>query len=241
MILRCIDFETTGLPDSEDGAAICEIGWCDVEALTGNPTRNSVRATVLHGGACLVDPDRPIPPEARAVHHISDKAVRGADNPDNALRALTEKGTPAYFAAHNAKFEQAFFDGGPTPWICTYKIALRLWPDAPAHGNQVLRYRLGLDDLDPDRAMPPHRAGPDAYVAAHILARALHEGRASIDDMARWSSGPPLLPRIMFGKHRGARWQDVPPDYLAWIADKSDLDADIKANARHHLKRKGKA
>jgi hypothetical protein len=26
------------------------------------------------------------------------------------------------------------------PWICTYKCALRVWPDLDGHSNQELRY-----------------------------------------------------------------------------------------------------
>ena len=48
-------------------------------------------------------------------------------------------------------------------------MALRVWPEAPRHSNQVLRYWRGMR-LDHARAMPPHRAGPDAWVTAHILA-----------------------------------------------------------------------
>lgn len=233
MLIRVIDFETTGLPEDEGGAAICEIGWRDVEAAPP-------QAVVGGGQSLLVDPGRPIPAVARAVHHIGDSDVAGAINPTEGLLRLTE-GQPTYFAAHNAKFEQAFFSGNGTPWICTYKVALRLWPDAPSHSNQVLRYWLGIDLPHEDAAMPPHRAGPDAYVTAHLLARMIAEGRATIDDMVRWSSGPPLLPRITFGKHRGSKWEDVPRDYLEWIVNKSDLDSDTKANARHHLKKTGAA
>jgi exodeoxyribonuclease X len=41
---------------------------------------------------------------------------------------------------------------------------------------------------------------------------------------------------VNFGKHKGAKWDDVPLDYLSWIVDKSDMDRDIKANAKHWLK-----
>ncbi len=224
MIIRVIDFETTGVPEDEGGAAICEVGWCDIvqgQTTIGPPV------------AYLSNPGRPMPVVAQAVHHISDADVALAPPPDGRLAQMMT-GPPSYFAAHNAKFEQAFFGGGDVPWICTYKVAVRLWPDAPSHSNQVLRYWLGIDLGD--EAMPPHRAGPDAYITAHLLARMLADGRASIDDMVRWSSGPPLLPKINFGKHRGARWEDVPSDYLRWIVNKSDLDGDTKANARHHLK-----
>jgi exodeoxyribonuclease X len=79
-------------------------------------------------------------------------------------------------------------------------------------------------------------AGPDAYLCAVLMERILEDGRTSLEDMARWSSGPALLPRITFGKHKGSKWEDAPTDYLDWIVNKSDMDRDVKANARHHLK-----
>jgi len=55
--------------------------------------------------------------------------------------------------------------------------------------------------------------------------------------MVRWSSGHPLLPRCPLFKHKGKKWEDVPTDYLDWIVNKpNDVDAGVKANARHHLK-----
>jgi exodeoxyribonuclease X len=163
-----------------------------------------------------------------AVHHITDEMVADAAGNVGLI------GTPDYFCAHNADYERQFHDPG-VPYICTYKVALRLWPDAPSHGLQFLRYFLGLE-VDAALAAPPHRAGPDAYLGAALMVRILQENRVSIDDMVRWSGGPALLPRVNFGKHKGSKWEDVPTDYLDWLANKSDLDRDIKANARHHLK-----
>lgn len=230
-LFRCVDFETTGMPGAE-GSAVCEVGWCDIQImgdgspLVGLPT------------AMFCNPGRLMPPEAQAVHHIASHEVAEAPALADVAPRLAEDG-PAFLVAHNAKFEQHFLPNAPAPWICTYKVALRLWPDAPSHSNQVLRYFLGLDLGDGTLAMPPHRAGPDAYVTAHLFARMIEDGACTVDDMARWSSGPPLLPRITFGKHRGSRWEDAPKDYLEWIVNKSDLDSDTKANARHHLKARG--
>lgn len=227
MIIRVIDFETTSLPENE-ASAICEVGCCDVvREIADGPWR------VGKTWSALCNPGAPIPPEIRAIHHISDADVANAEPPRHYLGSL-HADSPLAFAAHNAKFEQHFFDGASTPWICTFKVACRLWPEAPSLSNQVLRYWLGLD-LPDAGAMPPHRAGPDAFVTAHILVRALETG-TSVDEMIRWSAGPPLLPKVNFGKHFGAKWEDVPTDYLDWIASKSDMDGDIKANARHHLK-----
>lgn len=222
-VIRCIDFETTGLPTEADKHAVVEIGACDV--IIGMAGAPHLLSTVF---SALCDPGRAIPHEAMAVHHITDSMVLGATG------SLSDLGTPDFFAAHNADYERQFIETD-VPFICTYKVALRLWPDAPSHGLQFLRYELGLD-VDPAQAAPPHRAGPDAYLGAALMKHILDANRATLDDMVRWSNGPALLPRIPFGKHRGAKWEDVPRDYLDWIVNKSDLDRDAKANAKHHLK-----
>lgn len=222
--IRSIDFETTGIPNETDPQAIVEIGWQDIEF------DGMGWAGLIPDGrsSFLCNPERPIPHEAMAVHHITDDMVADASGNVGLI------GTPDYFCAHNADYERQFYDPG-VPYICTYKVALRLWPDAPSHGLQFLRYHLNLP-VEAAAAFPPHRAGPDAYLGAVLMVRIIEEGRASLEEMVRWSSGPALLPRVTFGKHRGAKWEDVPTDYLDWLANKSDMDRDVKANARHHLK-----
>lgn len=223
-IIRSIDFETTGIPTEADPQAIVEIGWQDIEF-----DGMGWAGLVPDGRASfLCNPERPIPHEAMAVHHITDEMVADASGNVGLL------GTPDYFCAHNADYERQFYDPG-VPYICTYKVALRLWPDAPSHGLQFLRYHLSLP-VDAADAFPPHRAGPDAYLGAALMVRIINDDRASLDEMVRWSNGPALLPRVNFGKHKGAKWEDVPTDYLDWLANKSDMDRDVKANARHHLK-----
>lgn len=223
MIVRVLDFETCGL--TPEAAGVVEVGWVDVR-IEGDGVRID-----SFPGALLINPGRPIPVEARAVHHISDAMVRGERSFEQVLPLLTAD--VDVFGAHNAKFEQQFFTTD-LPWICTLKVARVLWPECPNHSNQCLRYWLGLD-LDPVHAMPPHRAGPDAYVTAAILWRALDE--ASIDDMLQWSREPSLLPRVPFGKHKGANWDAVPTDYLQWIL-KQNMDEDVLHTAKHHLQSK---
>ena len=234
MLIRVIDFETTGMPDDPSGANVCEVGCCDVLAHFSEDGKFG-GAEIDRANALLVNPGRKMPSVALAVHHITDDMLKDAPPVNEGLAYLT-KGDPHYFCAHNSKFEQHFFPGGGVPWIDTWRVALRLWPDSPSHSNQVLRYELNLDIINPEFAMPPHRAAPDAYVTAHLLVACLRHGGASIEDMARWSTGAALLPRINFGKHKGKKWDQAPTDYLQWIVEKSDMDADIKANAKHHLK-----
>lgn len=226
MLFRVIDFETTGLPPD---AAICEIGYCDLRTYARDP------AEVGDPIGVLVNPRRPMPPEARAVHHISDVDLADAMPIDVGLLSLNHPSVDV-FVAHNASFEQAFFSGNGKTWICTLKVARRLWPDCPSHTNQCLRYFLALD-LDDSCAMPPHRAAPDAYVTAHILRHALISG-VSAEDMIKWSAEPSLLPRVTFGKHRNQAWSSLPSDYLSWLVNKSDMDADTKFTAKHWLAKK---
>jgi exodeoxyribonuclease X len=118
------------------------------------------------------------------------------------------------------------------PSICTYKAALRLCPEAPGHGNQVLRYWLRPKGLDPVIASTPHRALPDAYVTAFLLREVLE--LATVEELIAWTREPALLSRVTFGRYRGSDWHEVPADYLAWVAERSELGDDIKFTAQHH-------
>lgn len=220
--IRSIDFETTGIPTETDKQAIVEIGWCDIVGgqISGVPR------------SVLCNPGRKIPHEAMAVHHITDAMVAEATSD---LGVLLTDPRPDYFCAHNADYERQFVETD-TPFICTYKVALRLWSEAPSHGLQFLRYYLGLEAVA-DLASPPHRAGPDAYLGALLMARILDEDQASIEDMVRWSNGHALLPRCPLFKHKGKEWKDVPTEYLDWIVNKpNEVGPDVRANARLHLK-----
>lgn len=236
MIIRVIDTETTGIPDVDEVEkhALVEVGWTDVARGADGAWR------VGYPHSMLVNPGRLIPPDASAIHHIRDEDVRDAPPPSVAIARLLEVGDA--YAAHNMEFDQQFVDLGAKPRLCTFKCALRVFKDAPDHKNQVLRYFLGFDDEDdfePAMAMPPHRAGPDSYVSAHLLAHLLEA--TDFDDLIKWSSGPALLIRCWMNKHKGKLWSQVAaddPSYLDWIVERSDVtDRNIRATAKYWLKK----
>lgn len=236
MLIRVFDFETTGIPTEDDHQAVCEVGWTDivVDDIDG-------RITVGLPSSMLVNPGRPIPVAAMAVHHITDEDVADAPPMDVAALALA-KDSPGHYWAHNADFDRKFWGSGRRI-LCSYKVALRFWPEAEKHTNSYLRYYLRLP-VDRDYCDPPHRAGPDSYVTAHLVAGILREAaerEVSIETMEKWSSGPALLPRCPIGKHRGQPWAAVPTSFLTWMLGVADMDRDLKANARHHLKSRGDA
>lgn len=225
MTIRIIDLETTGLDPT---AHVVEVGSVDLLP------DGSIGKYQKH----LIKPPVPIPPEARAVHHISDEDVAQAKPWPSVCSTFFDRdncsGVVA-FAAHNAAFDHQWLPPNllnNLPLICTYMAAVHIWPEAPKHTNQVLRYWLGLD-MDRSIADHAHRAMPDAYVTAHLLREILKN--ASIEDLIRWTNEPVLLPKVPFGKHRGRAWTDVPPDYLQWILRQQDMDEDVVHTARHQL------
>jgi exodeoxyribonuclease X len=224
-MIRVVDIETTGMEPGE-GAEVIELGWYDV----GPERRFGVR---FHGT------QRPCPPEVRAVHHIHPSEYEGMPPFSRDLfMAEICRDSIRYLAAHNAEYEQRFLgDYFETPWLCTYKCALRVWPEAPHHGNQSLMYWLGLDtELDEGQRHPPHRALPDAYVTAAILRRLLCE--TTLDQMVQWSTEPRLLPRCPIGKFRNKPWSEVDRGFLDWMLRQADMEADLKWNARREIDRR---
>ena len=142
-------------------------------------------------------------------------------------------------AAHNAEFETKFF-ASPLPVICTYKSALRIWPDAPSHSNGALRYWLqdqGKIAPDHELTQPSHRAGPDAYVTAHILL-ALFDAGATGKDMVAWTKEPRLLPRCPLGKFRGQPWSEVEAGFLGWMLRQPTMEEHLKWNAAREIERR---
>lgn len=233
MKIRAIDLETTGFKtDDKPTQGIMEIGYADL-----------VDGEVSAAQGQLVDSGISTSIEARAVHHISDDMCAGEIRPDDACKILMD-GDHEYFCAHNTDHEKQFFGGGERKWLCTYKTALRLWPDAPGHKLNELRYFLELDennDFDQKQVLAPHRAPSDAYICAHLIRRILQEAELQsidIDRLVKWSSGPGLLYMCWMKAHKGKPWHEVPASYLDWIVNKSDVtDRDIKATARYYLKK----
>lgn len=227
--VRVIDLETGGNGPND----VCEIGWQDV--VINEAGRWEI---VDERGALFVNPGRPISADTMAIHHILDTQV--ADAPywkEIASNVLRPPGQIAALAAHRATFEQRYctprFTGG-TPWICTWKCAMRVWPQLPRFSNQMLRYQRMPEGLLHEVGLPAHRAMPDAYVTAHHLRDMLNE--TSLEDCLAWSKEPGLLPRVPAGPDRGKPWDGIPVETLkAFIADR---DADVRFSAESELARR---
>ena len=223
MMLRCVDVETTGL--APDGRVV-ELGWCDVR-------RQEDGWIVDKPASTLVNPGISIPAPMSAIHHLTDDDVRDAPTLADAIAgADLERDDVFAFVAHRASFEKAMLPLGDVKWICSWKVSVTLAPNAPSHSNQALRYFLKLN-VDREIASPPHRAGPDSYVTAHLIARAL--ARMTPEQMVELSAAPITLPRLHFGKHVGVACSEIPLDYWSWVEKNITDDEDVLHTARFYL------
>lgn len=229
MDLLTVDTETTGLDPSRDGIVEMAGVW-----RIGDELRYS------HS---VCNPGIPITPDARAAHHIRDDEVAGSPAPLLALqRLLADHGSVSgerVYVAHNAAYDRSFLQrlmeslGIVNRWICTWRCAMHLWPDAPSYKNQTLRYWLDLQPEVPS-GLYPHRALYDAIVTEEILQCMLRQRR--VEELIQMSQSPVLLTKVSFGKHRGDLWERVPTSYLQWVSRQSDMDEDTLHTARYYLR-----
>ena len=216
-----VDTETTGLDPVND--RICELAsvivW-DGEIGTTHTT--------------LVNPEREIPIVASGIHHITDEHVRNAPVLKRAIPEVIPLAA-AYYAAHNAQFDRQFLPMlQDKDWICTYKCAQRLLPNAPSYSNQALRYylKLHVEEMD-GRAGQPHSALYDARTTAKILIHLL--GLATAEELVQITREPTVLNKMPFGKYRGLPFTEVPKDYLQWLKGRDNLDEDLSHTLAKHV------
>jgi len=224
-----MDTETTGLDAKED--RLVELAGVRLE--DGKPYSS------------LVNPRRSIPPEARAIHHISPEEVSSAIDELPALEemnsTLINLSARRIYAAHNAKFDRGFIERIypelDLEWICTYKCSVITWPDAPSHGNQVLRYYLGLDLKGKlPEGLFPHRALYDCIVTRELLLELLKHH--TLEQLIKISNNPILLSKVSFGKHKGKLWSEVDYGYLKWASSQSDINEDVRHTANYYMRRR---
>jgi exodeoxyribonuclease X len=224
-----LDFETTGIePDDQ----IVEVG---VTQLAFDPM--TLERVIGPPMAKLFKPTIPIPPQAMAVHHITNEDVAGLEPCSQGDIAAAIAGAE-FVVAHNAAYEQQYMDPALLEGrhlICTYKCSLHIWPEAPAHNLQTLRYWKGLP-VDEDLAWPPHRAAPDTHVTAHLLSAMLVTER--VNDLVQWTKMPRLHLTCPIGDFRGKPWSEVRHDFLIWIVNKAGMEADIVAGARAEIEKR---
>ena len=214
------DTETTGADEKD---RICQIAWMQDGVLRSVYSK----------------PPFPIPAEASAVHHISNKMVADKpsfqDSPEFAeIKALFEDDNTVV-VAHNAKFDLGMLKKEgiiPKHHICTLRVARAMDPDCklPKYGLQYLRYFL---ELEVDENAAAHSADGDVLVLEKLFDRLYTKLSAekgadeALKEMMMISEMPSLIQSFNFGKHVGKKVAEVAKidsGYLDWLL-KSKLES----------------
>lgn len=202
----------------------------------------------------LYQPEIKIPPEASAVHHITNKMV--ADKPSfkesddlQKIKKLFEA-NDSVVVAHNAPFDLMIIKKEniePKNFICTLRVARYLDPEGKIdrYNLQYLRYLL---DIEVEATA--HDALGDVIVLEKLFERLekkiMKEENLSreeaINKMIEISSHPSLLHSFNFGKHIGKKIGDVAMTdrgYLEWLLaqklESDQIDEDWIYTLKHHL------
>ncbi len=133
----------------------------------------------------LVRPDRPISPQAMAIHRITEEMV--ADKPWIEEIIPHYHGSP-WYVAHNASFDRRVLPEMHGEWICTMKLARRLWPGIK-YSNMGLYKSRKLNVTTPP-GLHHHRALYDCYITAALLLDIINVSGWTPDQMADITGRP---------------------------------------------------
>jgi DNA polymerase III epsilon subunit-like protein len=239
------DTETTGNTEKD---FLCQIAYKFAASANGSGEPKDESFSGLY------KPLIKIPPEASAVHHITNKMIEDkitfSESPDyKKIKELFESDN-VVVVAHNAQFDLMIIKKEniiPKNFICTLRLARYLDPEGKIerYNLQYLRYLLELEV-----EATAHDALGDVLVLEKLFeqlkkkimeSESLSEDEA-IEKMIEVSSHPSLLKFINFGKHNGkevAEIARIDPGYLEWLLaqklESDQVDEDWIYTLKHYL------
>jgi len=245
--VNIIDTETTGIDfESSEIIEIASSRFIDDKLISKN---------------LLIKPKNKIPPEASAIHFISNKMVENSLYFETALDSINNfldiKNTNV-MVAHNADFDRQMlkteylrasklnelkpFDN-QQKWICTWRLAKAVLGIDYAriqHGLSFLRYYL---ELDVDDDLIAHRAKTDTIICGKLLIKLIEIAlKRELIDISKniktqlinlcWN--PITITTWTIGKkYSGYKLEDIPNDYYMWALQ--NIDQLNEKNANYNL------
>ncbi|CDZ80965.1 DNA polymerase III PolC-type [Candidatus Rubidus massiliensis] len=220
------DTETTGVKADRDRV---------IEIAAYDPVRN---LTFEH----LINPQCPIPPDASAIHHITDDMVANAPifeeiaekfiefcDGDVILIAHNNDGFDIHFLRN--EFQRCNKELPPWKFLDTLKWARRYRPDLPRHSLQFLREIYGF------AANNAHRALDDVIILHQVFASMIDD--LDIDTVYSLLNKPKEILHMPFGKYQGMPIQQLPKDYVNWLSGSGALDKPENTDLKQALDKVG--
>jgi len=158
-----VDTETTGIDHDKD--AIIELGM----ALFEFDPETGIVYNVLGTIDQLEDPGFPIPPEATAVHGITDEMVSGKRIDDSSVERFLEG--VSLVVAHNSKFDRVFMEKRlpifeTLPWGCSFAQVDWNGEGVGSAKLEYIAYQYGF-------FYDAHRADVDCFALLEVLQQKL--------------------------------------------------------------------
>ena len=195
-----------------------------------------------------------IPPEASAIHHITNKMLENEisfkeSNDKEKIKELFENENGVVIA-HNAQFDLMILKKEgviPKNFICTLRLARFLDSEGKIerYNLQYLRYLLELEV-----EATAHDALGDVLVLEKLFDRLQKkliekeniEEKNVLDRMIEISSHPSIFKYINFGKHSGKTLEEIAKvdrNYLEWLLkqkiESDQIDEDWIYTLKHYL------
>jgi DNA polymerase III epsilon subunit-like protein len=228
-ILIIVDLETTGKdPKTADIVQIGAIAY--------------VHDTESWSVICnqLVNPGRPIPAEASAIHGITDEMVKYAPDPRTAVLNLSRAieaaadGRDVLVSGYNCKHYDLWILGrygvrvGAERVIDAMHLAARYYNRGGMKLGQVYKTATGKDPTD------AHSAVADCVMTLEILHAYMSFSNVGPSGLAA-AMAPALLESMPFGKHKGVPMAKVPKDYVRYCLRNFDnLSPDLEYTLRYY-------
>ena len=222
-----LDTETTGVEEED---RICQLAYKTDQGHQVNE---------------LFKPPLPIKIGAMAIHHVTEKMVASkpafANSQAQANLMQLLEAPNSLVVAHNAEYDLGMLvkEGIQVPrYICTLKLSrsLDINGEMESHKLQYLRYYYGME-IDAQA----HDAWGDVLVLEKLFVllwqkfnEIFFTPEEIYNEMIRITLNPVLIPKIVFGKHKGLYFRDLPKDYLQWIVGQ-DFNKDVLYTAQYWL------
>lgn len=190
----------------------------------------------------FVNPGCPIPPDATAIHHITDDMVKDAPSFAEVGKQFAAfcEGNVVLIAHNNDAFDFHFLkqeygrNSLTMPewkFLDTLKWARRYRPDLPRHALQFLREIYGVT------ANNAHRALDDVIVLCQVFESMI--GDLSIETVYQLLNKPRAIQHMPFGKHQGSPLSKVPKSYIDWLATNGVFEKEENQELKNSFRKLG--
>lgn len=235
-----LDVETTGVDDDSD----------IIEFSASFPVGPDDSIDEVYNYTTRFKPTHDVPPEASAIHFIVTE-----DLTEDIL--YSEKYSEfyplfelkQYYVGHNVQFDRRMLQKNTIKhlknveipeldddkrWICTLRLAKKLFAEDPEFKNLTLSFLWFKFELYKTctRKIVPHSAQDDVYmtyrVLSHLVNIAINRGLIDKNQeigsqLIKFSNSPVIYSTMTIGKHKGWLMEDVPMNYFEFMIDKMDI------------------